>query len=391
MFTPSLVKQCLFALFFVCILAACSNDDTYHIQSPIQAIPVLVDDTVLFSNEDAIFAIDLVNGSEKFRLNPQAGVTTALSINSGSLYYGDENGDICAVNLESKIQTWCFDTKISIYSQPIIDDDNLYFGNSDDIFALNKLNGTRLWDFSLPKDDEFYRGVSYSAAYADESSIYIGTEEGVLYALNKLTGEKSWTFDTDDGIEYTTDQITSSVTKIDDLVYITEVKFLLHALESGTGEKRWTYKAKYPNLSSPVSDGEKLYFSTWASGNFVGESTNGELYAVNASTGELAWSLDLDIGFSTAPTIDNNTIFVGSWDGKMHAINADSGELVWSYDAGNILPGKAVVAGGKVLFASFYCLEGTCTGSGEINNHANTLIMLDSQNGEKLWQFTASR
>ena len=209
-----------------------------------------------------------------------------------------------------------------------------------------------------------------------------------MYALEKTSGSVNWVFSTDDGIERTADDIETTAVILGNSIYITEIKFLLHAIDRSSGEKQWSYRARLPNLSSPVTDGNAIYFSSWTSGGLPGESTQGELAAVSAATGELLWSTDLEIGFSSTPTINNGQVYIGTWDGKFHALNTSNGELVWSYEVGNILPGRAIVKEEKVLFASYYCLEGTFTGT-DINNHASTLIALHSQSGEKIWQFSA--
>lgn len=88
-------------------------------------------------------------------------------------------------------------------------------------------------------------------------------------------------------------------------------------------------------------------FFTGCSGSICGSSSptvvngvvyvaayDGNVYALNASTGAKLWSyLTGGIVFST-PAVSKGVVYVGSGDGNVYALNATTGAKLWSFAAG---------------------------------------------------------
>ena len=114
----------------------------------------------------------------------------------------------------------------------------------------------------------------------------------------------------------------------------------------------WSYQTGGP-VGSPVVANGVLYAG----------SANGNLYALNAATGALLWTL---YGAGT-PSVANSTAYVGCAKG-MCALNAGTGALLWSFP-GAVTP--PTVADGVVYFG---CGLYVCA--------------LNSNSGALLWQYT---
>jgi eukaryotic-like serine/threonine-protein kinase len=90
----------------------------------------------------------------------------------------------------------------------------------------------------------------------------------------------------------------------------------------------WTYETRAPIWGTPaISDGS-VYFG----------SDDGNLYVVDAQTGDLNWKF-LTQGFvRSQPAINGGMVFFASDDGYLYALEAQDGTQVWRTDIGNLMP-----------------------------------------------------
>ena len=125
----------------------------------------------------------------------------------------------------------------------------------------------------------------------------------------------------------------------------------------------WNFAADaYPYFSTPVVSNGILYF--------VG--VNGNLYALNASTGTAIRNFTLGNFVGSSVAVANGKIFIGMSNGTVLALNANDFSRVWNYTTGGILVSSPVVADSKVFI-----------GSTDKNMYA-----LDENTGAKIWSYT---
>lgn len=107
-------------------------------------------------------------------------------------------------------------------------------------------------------------------------------------------------------------------------------------------------------------------------------SADGNLYAVNARTGDRIWKSSIGTSWST-PATDGSRVYVGTIRGKLLAVDRTRGAKRWEFttgDRGGSMPGigsSATVSGSTVYFAS---------------DNTN-LYAVDAQSGKERWKFTA--
>ena len=95
----------------------------------------------------------------------------------------------------------------------------------------------------------------------------------------------------------------------------------------------------------------------WSSPSVVGDiaiigSNDGNVYAMNASTGSSLWTFATGGEVRSSPAINGGIAYFGSMDDKVYAVNALTGSLVWSYVTGNDTDSSPVVVGGSVFIGS---------------------------------------
>jgi outer membrane protein assembly factor BamB len=169
-------------------------------------------------------------------------------------------------------------------SQPIIDDEKIYFGADNRIFwALNQDDGSVAWQFIVGPTQRKKAIFSNPALY--ERLVIFGAYDGTVYALDKESGEKVWEFLDADWV--------GSSPAIDQkrgVVFI--------GLEFGLLKKQ------------------------------------GGIVALAAQTGKKLWCDYTHTGFTHASPLyipEHNQVAIGSNDGKMRLYNAKNGKIIWSF------------------------------------------------------------
>jgi len=148
---------------------------------------------------------------------------------------------------------------------------------------------------------------------------------------------------------------------------------------------KWTFPTGGPVMSSPVSDGNVIYFG----------SDDGNIYAVDAKTGKQLWQHATGGPVSGSASVVAGTLYILSYDGKLYALDSRTGSTKWKFatagerhfeakglhgfqpknqtiaDPFDTYLSSPVVAKGVVYF-----------GSGD-----NNLYAVDAASGELRWKF----
>lgn len=243
---------------------------------------------------------------------------------------------------------WKFKTNGKVFSSPAVYNGIAYIGSEDHcLYAVNAKTGTFLWKFSTG-------GTVNSSPAVYKNTVYFGSFDGFYYAVNATTGKLVWKFKTAgerkvgaNGLWtmkpkdlYMEDQfdffLSSPVLEIkhkEITVYFGSSDGNLYAVDAVTGEKKWAYKTNGIIRSSPAIYQGKIFIGSWDS----------YLYALDLATGKLQWKFEtqkqpvyhLLEGIQSTPVCAGGLVYVGSRDGFFYALNANDGKEIWKYDANN--------------------------------------------------------
>jgi outer membrane protein assembly factor BamB len=155
--------------------------------------------------------------------------------------------------------------------------------------------------------------------------------------LAPKTNNTIWKFSCSDRFWY-------PATVVGGIIYIGSAQGNVYAINASTGGKLWRTLIVDGVTSSPVVERGVLYV-----GRLSGIS------ALNASTGNMLWSFSSPISYwvwFTSPIVINNTVYVASSDCSVYALNAINGQKIWNSTVGMIISPLAFV--NNVLYASSY-------------------------------------
>jgi outer membrane protein assembly factor BamB len=199
--------------------------------------------------------------------------------------------------------------------------------------GVPKLNGVK-WTFKTAG------GVIASPAVHGDT-VFVGSTGGILYAIDRATGEKKWQY-------AVKARIASSPAVAGGFVYLGAFDGNFYAIDEASGQLKWKFKtggehrfsATHLHGSQPATetmpDPWDCYLSSplvWNGTVYFG-SGDGNVYALDASTGDVKWKFKTGDVVHASPAIADGMLFIGSWDSYFYALDAASGALKWKFKTG---------------------------------------------------------
>jgi outer membrane protein assembly factor BamB len=234
----------------------------------------------------------------------------------------------------------------------VIADGTLYIGSEDEhIYAIDAAEGEKQWQFETEKRARKSPTVSGETVYAGASG---SSGSGIVYALDTDDGTEQWRYQT-------SGNISGSPTVVNDTVYVTgtpERNGTVHAIDATDGTELWSTEIGGYLLSGP----------TVAAGTVYVGNNNGTLYALDAANGAEQWTFETNDAVGT-PTVADGTVYVPSK--SIYAVDTNTQTEQWNADlggtsvvAGHEIPGKPLVAGGRVYASGSSILKAYATSDG---------------------------
>jgi outer membrane protein assembly factor BamB len=283
-------------------------------------------------------------------------VVTSAAVVNGVVYVAG-NDNIYALDAYTGAELWSYPMPYhEMYSSPAVSEGVLFAGVAGELLALDASSGTEVW--SYPTENPKDRVISSPAVVDDV--VYVGYPEGCLFALNASTGSKIWDYTTKDmgnGVA-----IQSSPAVVDGVVYFGSPDDNVYALKASTGEKIWNHTVRNDVSSAPAVSEGVVYVS----------SHFGYLYALSAASGKELWHFTVSDQVQNlkdySPTIAGGVVYVRSSDGgQLYALDASNGDLKWEN------PGSFYIRGSSAAIVGGVVYSGTSA--------------LNASTGEELWQF----
>ena len=169
-----------------------------------------------------------------------------------TLYVGSSDDKLYALDVVNGNDRWAaFDTGGKIGASPAIKDNVVYVGNYErKLFAVSSVDGKKVWPEPVPLSASIV-----SSPVVSGNALFFGTFDNKLYAVDSSNGNVKWTFGGDNWFWST------PVVK-DGVVYAGCLDHKIYALkaetESKTGEKLWDFPTDAPIVSTPVLVGNLL-------------------------------------------------------------------------------------------------------------------------------------
>ncbi|MEH6498718.1 MAG: outer membrane protein assembly factor BamB [Pseudoalteromonas distincta] len=216
--------------------------------------------------------------------------------------------------------------KLFTQLSPVLDGLTLYAADvRGRILSMDRDTGEVNWQVKL---DEPLSG----AVGAGGGRVMVGTMNGEVIVLAEEDGAELWR-------AQVSSEVLAPPQTNGDVVVVQTQDDKLTALDIGTGEQRWIYESSLPVLtvrghSTPVASLRRVYAGL----------ASGRVVALAADTGLPLWDqrvaqpqgrseLERMVDIDGDLLLEDDTLYVVSFQGVMAALNAETGTPLWQYPA----------------------------------------------------------
>ncbi|GAC1498526.1 MAG: hypothetical protein NVS2B12_04270 [Ktedonobacteraceae bacterium] len=285
-------------------------------------------------------ALDALTGTQLWAFPADYSIYDAPIVAGNVVYFssGDINrhGKVYALDAITGQMRWSFGTEEYLKAMPTLVDNVIYAHSQHGVTALDAATGQKLW------------GVALKAALSNRPMItngvvYLGTEVGNCYALDAKIGKKLVTF-TDVG------EVQAAVTTLDGVICICFYEGELYALDMTTGALRWSIQIdKHVSGGLVVSNGIAYVGSH---GGFVGDSAHTKLSALDISAGKLLWVVHIRHEVESSPVVADGVVYVSTFGRELYAVDIQQGGLLFSTRVGRGRINRPSVENGMIFVST---------------------------------------
>ena len=205
--------------------------------------------------------------------------------------------------------------------------------------------------------------------------IFTMDSDALVSAFDLASGGRIWRTETRDDKDRSTN-LGGGIAVVDGTVFATTGRADLLALDAGTGVIRWRKPLGVPARSAP----------TVADGHLYATTIDDKLLAFDAATGERLWAHQATASATTllgaaSPAVSEGLVVTGFGSGDLVAVRADSGTLAWSDSLAssrgrNSLVDLSAISGLPVVDRGRVYAIGV----------GGLLVSLDLRSGRRLWE-----
>jgi len=224
--------------------------------------------------------------------------------------------------------------------QPAFADGKLYLISTDGkLEALDASTGKEIWKQSTRIGGGIWpfkhKKPGMDARYAGGPSVSgnllaVGTLDGHVYGIDAATGKQLWSAEVDDEV--------ISPPAIDaGLVYVRTNSGYVYAFDANTGERKWLNDQGNVPLLSLRGNGALLA----AHGVVMFGTDDGNVVSLRSDTGAIQWKVPITKGLGRSDIqklndaddtlqLDGSTLYATAYHGELAAVDATQGQLAWS-------------------------------------------------------------
>lgn len=285
-----------------------------------------------------------------------AAVRTEPVVTGGVVYATSGDGTVSALDAATGAVRWRYRTGGSVHDDHVVAHGTVYTaGSTGRLVALDTATGRPRWSHKI---------TVFGDLMVAAGRLYLWTRHPVwsakakLVALDAASGKRLWSF------EPAGDVLTPEPVLAGDVVLTGSDHGVMYALAPATGTEKRRYRlgAEHDRILL-LRAGATVYAT----------SSNGDVNALDAVSGEVRWRSRVTGTISFRPVVAGRTVYVGDDEGTTHALDAATGTPLWDFQAKGDQPRfkwSAAVADGLVYTVG----------------RDRTLYALDTATGEMRWR-----
>ena len=220
-----------------------------------------------------------------------------------------------------------------------VDGDTAYVAFNQSVYTLDLENDGRVRETMpanagdlRPRNPMFY----HAPVLLDESTLLVGSYNNRMFIINLNTGNA------DDFFISARNRWIAQPLLEDGTIYAPNANGNLYALALN-GSQKWAFETNAAIWATPVIDNGQIYMI----------SQDHSLYALDASSGDPIWTLDIGAASVNSPVLDEDGIlYIGTFDSKVFAIDSQRGAILWEIETFDWVWGSPVLGPDGIIFVT---------------------------------------
>ena len=263
----------------------------------------VIDGTVYVGDDDGVLhAVDARTGKGQWTFQTDDQIISSVNHAADRLLFGSYDGFVYCVSRKSGKLLWKFETQGRVHGTPGIADGHVIAAGCDEFIHVLRLDDGR------PVTKISMSSVSGASTATRGNSAYVGTYGGTMLGIDWKTSRVVWSF-ADADREF---PIMSSAAVTDSRVIVGGRDKRVRSLDRKTGKQQWVFVTKGRVDSSPVVVGDRVFFG----------SSDGNLYALDMETGKETWRFEAGGPISASPAVADGRLVIGNEDGMIYCFGA---------------------------------------------------------------------
>src|SRR4051795_1038198 len=133
-------------------------------------------------------------------------------------------------------------------------------------------------------------------------------------------------------------------------LYLLKNNGALYAIAKNTGRIRWKRKLGFLAAASPAYGDDKVYVTLLQRG---AHTRAGRAIALRASDGKILWNRLLPSRSESSPLLDGDNLYFGSENGTVYSLRTSDGSVRWKFKAHGAVKSAVALAAGKLYFGDY--------------------------------------
>lgn len=291
---------------------------------------------VYISNTAGVIkSLDAADGSLKWSFATGGKVFSSPEVceKSAILVVGSSDNFIYGLDAHSGKLLWKVEAAKSVLGSPSMLGDLVYIGASDGVFrAINIKSGRGVWGYTGIKS------FIEAKPWADADGVYIGDWANRVYAFEPKSGKLMWEWTNRKGRGLSAAAVWP--VKANGKLFVVTPERRSHAIDALTGKELWSARGGREAIGLS-QDGSAVYIKTmqdtviaFSTGDYNIAATSTGSANTSGNTPIKLWESHTGYGYEIAPspmTTANGLIFVPTDKGNIFALNATDGTVAWKY------------------------------------------------------------
>lgn len=305
--------------------------------------PAVVSDKVIFGNQHGeVMALNAKTAKKMWTYKTQGAIFSSPAAKDNKIVLGSGDGNIYCLNMANGRLLWKVTTGAAVLGSPLIAGDTVFIGGSDHSFrAFNLANGKQYWQFDSLKGPVVSRPLLY------EGKIIFGAWDRNLYALNRNNGAFLWKWNNGSTVINLSPAACIPVAA-NGVVYAVAPDRTITAIDAQSGNVLWRNSQTRVRESIGISNDGKWIYGKTMQDTIVA-------YAASREPQPPAWVLNAGFGYEHVPSMlieKEGQVFFGTRNGVVYAIDPATQKVVWAHKIDNSMVNTVCVLDAKHIVAS---------------------------------------